>query len=81
MSEKITVAEFKKKVYEEYKDEINLISKASEETREEGNWKADIGVSTDLFIEYVDNSEGRGLFVNIDKAKARFAELRAMIQD
>ena len=79
MSEKITVAEFKKKVYEEYKDEINLISKASEEMRAEGNWKADIGVSTDLFIEYVDNSEGRGLFVNIDKAKARFAELRAMI--
>ena len=81
MSEKITVAEFKDKVYEEFKDEINLISKASEETREEGNWKADIGVSTDLFIEYVDNSEGRGLFVNIDKVKARLAELRAMIQD
>ncbi len=70
----MTVREFKKKVYEEYKEEIDLISKASID--EERNWQADIGVATDMFIDYIDNNEGRGLFVNVDSAKAKIAEWR-----
>lgn len=74
----MTVREFKEKVYEEYKEEINLISKASKD--EERNYQADIGVATDMFINYIDNNEGKGLFVDVDKAKARINELRKKIE-
>ncbi len=70
----MTVREFKKKVYEEYKEEIDLISKASID--EERNWQADIGVATDMFIDYIDNTEEKGLFVNVGSAKAKIAEWR-----
>ena len=76
--EKITVREFKDKVYEEYKKQIDFISEVSEKETPEGKWKADIGVSTDLFIKYVDDNK-ESVFVDITKAKARLVELRAMI--
>ncbi len=69
---------FKNQLYREYKEEIDLISKASID--EERNWQADIGVATDMFINYIDNvdldKEEKGLFVNIHKAKERITELR-----
>lgn len=74
--EKFTVAEFKKAVYEEFKEEINLISKASEKE----NWKADIGVATDMFINYIENAT-ESIFVNVPKAKERIAELRSRISE
>lgn len=74
--EKFTVADYKKAVYEEFKDEINLISKNSEKE----NWKADIGVATDMFITYIENAT-KSIFVNISKAKARLAELDAKRTD
>ena len=74
--EKFTVAEFKKAVYEEFKEEINLISKASEKE----NWKADIGVSTDMFINYIENAT-ESIFVNVPKAKAKLTELNAKRTD
>ena len=78
MSEKITVAEFKDKVYEEFKKYINFISDVSAKETPEGPYKADTGVATDMFITYVDNNE-TSVFVDIPKAKARLAELRIMI--
>ena len=72
--EKITVSEFKKMVYEEFKEEIDLISKASEKE----NWKADIGVATDMFLTNIEEN-GNYSYVNEEKAKARIAELRALI--
>lgn len=74
--EKITVSEFKDKVYEEFKEEINAIIKASE--KEE--WKADIGVATDMFLANIEN-DGNYPYVNKEKAKARIAELRTLISE
>ena len=74
--EKFTVADYKKAVYEEFEEEINLISKNSEKE----NWKADIGVATDMFITYIENAT-ESIFVNISKAKARLAELDAKRTD
>lgn len=74
--EKLTVREFKKVVYEEFKEEINLVSKASEKE----NWKADIGVATDMFINYIENAT-ESIFVNVPKAKERIAELRSRISE
>ena len=72
----MTVREFKEKVYEEFKDEINLISKASID--EEKNWQADVGVATDMFLTNIEN-EGTYPYVNKEKALARITELRALI--
>ncbi len=72
----MTVREFKEKVYEEYKEEINLISKASKTE----DWQADISVATEMFITYVENAE-TSIFVNMKKAKKRLAELRSMIEE
>jgi hypothetical protein len=69
---KFTVADYKKAVYEEFKDEINLVSKNSEKE----NWKADIGVATDMFITFIENAT-ESIFVNVPKAKAKLAELNA----
>lgn len=74
--EKLTVKEFKKAVYEKFKEEINLISKASEKE----DWKADIGVATDMFINYVENAT-ENIFVNVPKAKEKIAELRSRISE
>lgn len=57
--------EFYEKIYGEYKGEIDVIVKASEKE----NWKADIGVATDMFIKFIDN-EANSIFVNVPKAKA-----------
>ena len=75
-NKKFTVADYKKAVYEEYKEEINLISKASEKE----NWKADIGVATDTFITFIENAT-ESIFVNVPKAKAKLAELNAKRTD
>ena len=72
--EKITVKEFKEKVYEEFKEEINAIVKASEKE----DWKADIGVATDMFLTNIEN-DGNYPYVNVEKAKVRITELRALI--
>ena len=74
--EKFTVADYKKAVYEEFKDEIDLISKAFEKE----NWKADIGVATDMFISYIENAT-ENIFVNVPKAKEKIAELRSKISE
>lgn len=74
--EKITVREFKEKVYEEFKDEINAISKASDKD----GWKADIGVATDMFLFNIEE-DGNYPYVNKEKALARIAELRALIEE
>lgn len=74
--EKLTVREFKKAVYEEFKEEIDLISKASEKE----DWKADIGVATDMFITFIDNAT-ESIFVNVPKAKEKIAELRSRISE
>lgn len=74
--EKLTVREFKKAVYEEFKEEIDLISKASEKE----DWKADIGVATDMFISYIENAT-ENIFVNVPKAKEKIAELRSRISE
>lgn len=76
MENKFTIADYKKAVYEEYKDEINLISKASEKE----NWKADIGVATDKFITFIENAT-ESIFVNVPKAKAKLTELNAKRTD
>lgn len=75
-NKKFTVADYKKAVYEEYKEEINLISKASEKE----DWKADIGVATDMFIAFIENAT-ESIFVNVPKAKTKLAELNAMRTD
>lgn len=75
-NKKFTVADYKKAVYEEYKEEINLISKASEKE----NWKADIGVAVDTFITFIENAT-ESIFVNVPKAKAKLAELNAKRTD
>lgn len=72
----MTVKEFKETVYEEYKEEINLISKASKTE----DWQADISVATEMFITYVENAE-TSIFVNMRKAKKHLAELRALIEE
>ena len=72
--EKITVSEFKEIVYKEFKEEINAIVKASEKE----DFKADIGVATDMFLTNIENS-GNYPYVNEEKAKARIAELRSLI--
>lgn len=74
--EKITVSEFKEIVYKEFKEEIDAISKASE--KEE--WKADIGVATDMFLTNIENN-GNYPYVNQEKALARITELRALIRE
>ena len=76
VNKKFTVADYKKAVYEEYKEEINLISKASEKE----NWKADIGIATDKFITFIENAT-ESIFVNVPKAKAKLAELNAKRTD
>lgn len=73
--EKITVREFKEKVYEEFKEEINLIVKASETEI----WKADVSLATDMFLSNIEN-KGQFPYVNKEKALARIAELRALIK-
>ena len=75
-NKKFTVADYKKAVYEEYKDEINLVLSASER---EG-WKADAGIATDKFITFIENATER-IFVNVPKAKAKLAELNAKRTD
>lgn len=75
-NKKFTVADYKKAVYEEYKEEINLISKASEKE----NWKAYIGIATDKFITFIENAT-ESIFVNVPKAKAKLAELNAKRTD
>ena len=72
--EKITVSEFKQKVYDEFKEEINAIVKASEKE----DFKADIGVATDMFLTNIEEN-GNYPYVNEEKAKARIAELRTLI--
>lgn len=72
----MTVSEFKEKVYEEFKEEINAIVKASEKE----DYKADIGVATDMFLTNIENN-GEYPYVNEEKAKARIAELRALIRE
>lgn len=74
--EKLTVREFKKEVYKEFTEEINLISKNSEKE----NWKADIGVATDMFITFIDSAK-ESIFVNVTKAKEKIAELRSRISE
>jgi hypothetical protein len=76
MENKFTVADYKKAVYEEFKDEINLVSKNSEKE----NWKADIGVATDMFITFIENAT-ESIFVNVPNAKTRLAELKAKISE
>lgn len=76
MEEKFTVADYKKAVYEEFKEEINLVSKNSEKE----NWKADISVATDMFITFIENAT-ESIFVNVPKAKAKLAELKAKISE
>ena len=76
MEEKFTVADYKKAVYEEFKEEINLVSKNSEKE----NWKADISVATDMFITFIENAT-ESIFVNVPKAKTRLAELKAKISE
>lgn len=75
-NKKFTVADYKKAVYEEYKDEINLVLRASER---EG-WKADAGIATDKFITFIENA-AESIFVNVPKAKAKLAELNAKRTD
>ena len=75
-NKKFTVADYKKAVYEEYKEEINLISKASEKE----DWKADIGVATDMFIAFIENAT-ESIFVNVPKARGKLAELNAKRTD
>lgn len=67
------VRKYKEQVYLEFKEEINLISKASEKN----GWKADIGVATDMFISFIENAK-ESVFVNVRKAKARIAELKEL---
>lgn len=70
----MTIREFKEKVYEEYGEEINKISEESKKVNEDGTeWKADIGVATDMFIAKVENTE------EYPEAKERIAELKAEI--
>lgn len=79
--EKLTVAEFKKEVYKEFTEEINLISKNSVEVRPEGEHKADIGVATDMFLSYIENTTEKSIFINVLKAKEKIAELRSRISE
>ena len=74
--EKITVSEFKKMVYEEFKESIEAIVEATK--RED--WKALPDIATDMFLTNIENN-GNYPYVNEEKAKARIAELRTMIQD
>lgn len=69
----MTVAEFKAKVYRDYKEEIDKISEESKETRPEGEWQADIGVATDMFLHKVENSE------DYPELKAEIEKLREEI--
>ena len=71
----MTVREFKEKVYEDYKEEIDKISEESKETRPEGDWQADIGVATDMFIHKVETTE------EYPDAKIKIAELKAQITE
>ena len=80
------VQEYKDKVYEEYKAQIDLIIDTSAELRkarfsdEIESHKDTIGVATDKFIQFVQNAE-ESLFVNIPEAKARIAELKAQVTE
>ena len=76
----MTVREFKDKIFEEYTDAIGAIEKASREMRDDGEHKVDVGVATDKFIAFVDNSE-YSIFVNIPEAKMRIGELRAQLTE
>ena len=72
----MTIREFKEKVYEEYGEEINKISEESQKVNEDGTeWRADIGVATDIFIAKVENSD------EYPEAKERIAELKAEISE
>lgn len=71
----MTVREYKSKVYEEYKEEIDKISLESKEERPEGIWQADIGVATDMFITKVLNSDYK------PEAKAKIVEWKAQITE
>lgn len=72
----MTTREFKEKVYELYKREIDLISDASKTE----NHQDDIGVATDKFICFIDSMRN-SIFVNIPKARETFEELRKEIED
>lgn len=61
------MSEFEKKVYEIYKTEIDLISKA------EGK---DLSVAASMFIANVERNANYK-YVNEEEAKAKFAEIRA----
>lgn len=76
MDTKFTVADYKKEVYKEFKDEIDFISKSTE--RE--NWKADIGVATDMFITLVDGIKENAP-EDMLKIKAKVAEINAKRTD
>lgn len=76
METKFTVADYKKEVYKEFKDEIDFISKSTERA----NWKADIGVATDMFITLVESIEENAP-EDMLKIKARVAELNAKRTD
>lgn len=71
----MTVREFKEKVYEEYKAEIDLIS---ENSKKDG-WQADIGVATDMFLSSVEANPANP-FLKVGTAE-RIAELRSAIED
>lgn len=77
MENKFTVADYKKAVYEEFKDEINLISKNS---KREG-WQVDIRVATDMFIRFVETATADSLFVNILDARVKLADLKDKIHE
>lgn len=76
METKFTVADYKKEVYKEFKDEIDFISKSTE--RE--NWKADIGVATDMFITLVEGIKENAP-EDMLKIKAKVAEINAKRTD
>lgn len=76
MAEREDVRKYKEQVYQEFKEEIDLISKASEKPIGDGTWQADIGVATDIFINFIENTE-ESIFVNVPRAKEQINVLRA----
>ena len=74
------VKEMNEKIYEEFKKQIDLISEVSAKETEAGPYKADIGVATDMFINYVKTHE-ESVFVDIAAAKSRIAELETQLSE
>lgn len=79
MEEREQLREYQNQVYQEFKEEIDLISKASEKPMGDRMWQADIGVATDIFINFVENTE-ESVFVNTQKARERIAELKVQYE-